>query len=131
MGSRLDHLYRSILLTKFFTRGWGQPDHLLKIIKLRKLLGNRSTAQVLLSNNNTKITITKEEKQDGAILLTGTTTQGTSLLLSWSIFQTYVHHRSTRPTSKQFFLKILELVPGLLCSSLLGLAIISSGGGGS
>jgi hypothetical protein len=33
MESRLDHLYRSVLLTKFFTRGWGHPDHLQQIIK--------------------------------------------------------------------------------------------------
>ena len=33
MESRLDHLYRSVLLTKFFTKGWGNPDHLHQIIK--------------------------------------------------------------------------------------------------
>jgi len=26
--SRLDHLYRSLLLTKFFTKGWGKPENL-------------------------------------------------------------------------------------------------------
>ena len=31
--SRLDHIYRSLLLTKFYTRGWGSPDHLQQIIK--------------------------------------------------------------------------------------------------
>jgi len=28
MMSRLDHLYRSLLLTKFFTKGWGKPENL-------------------------------------------------------------------------------------------------------
>ena len=30
MESRLDHIYRRVLLTKFFTRGWGSPDHLVR-----------------------------------------------------------------------------------------------------
>lgn len=33
MGSRLDQVYRSILLTRFYTRGWGRPDTLSRIIK--------------------------------------------------------------------------------------------------
>ena len=40
------------------------------MFRLRKLLGNRSTAQEYL-NNNTNITITKQENQDDVILLTG------------------------------------------------------------
>lgn len=27
-ASRLDAVYRSILLTKFFTKGWGKPENL-------------------------------------------------------------------------------------------------------
>jgi len=73
MESRLDHLYRSILLTKFFTRGWGNPDHLQQIIKLRKLVGDRRTAPTeYLMDYKKKFTITKEEKTEDAILLTGT-----------------------------------------------------------
>jgi len=30
--SRLDHLYRSLLLTKFFTKGWGKPDNLKRLV---------------------------------------------------------------------------------------------------
>jgi len=72
MESRLDHLYRSILLTKFFTRGWGNPDHLEQIIKLRKLVGDRRTAPTeYLKDYKKKFTITKEEKTEDAILLTG------------------------------------------------------------
>ena len=33
MESRIDQVYRSVLLTKFFTRGWGSPENLLRIIK--------------------------------------------------------------------------------------------------
>ena len=36
--SRLDHVYRSLLLTKFYTRGWGEPDHLRQIIKYSQVL---------------------------------------------------------------------------------------------
>eukprot|EP00092_Neocalanus_flemingeri_P105639 GFUD01135433.1.p1 GENE.GFUD01135433.1~~GFUD01135433.1.p1 ORF type:complete len:423 (+),score=146.17 GFUD01135433.1:51-1271(+) len=71
MESRLDHLYRSVLLTKFFTRGWGHPDHLQQIIKFRKLLGNRNTAKEYLNTPTNTITITKKETQDDVILLTG------------------------------------------------------------
>jgi len=107
MGSKLDHVYRSLLLTKFFTRGWGHPDHLIKIIRLRKLLGNRTTAQELLSKNTTSITITKEEKQDDAILLTGKETQDTSSLLLWIFFQKFVQQRYKKHTFRQFFPEIL------------------------
>jgi len=71
MESRLDQLYRSILLTKFFTRGWGDPDHLQQIIKLRKLLADRSTAKEYLTTPTSTISITKEERQEDVIILTG------------------------------------------------------------
>jgi len=73
MESRLDHIYRSALLTKFFTRGWGNPSHIEQIIKLRKLLGNRKSSSDILKRevNATGIEIVKEEIQNGMILLTG------------------------------------------------------------
>jgi len=112
MGSRLDHIYRSLLLTKFFTRGWGQPEHLVKIIRLRKQLGSRATAQALLKNNTT-INITKEEKQDDAILLTGTEMQDTSPLQLWNTFQKYVRQKYKKHISRPFYHEILPKDPDL------------------
>ena len=36
--SRADLIYRKILLTKFFTHGWGKPENLKKIFNLRYVL---------------------------------------------------------------------------------------------
>jgi len=70
MESRIDQVYRSVLLTKFFTRGWGSPENLLKIIRLRKELGNRETAQSYFGRQ-TKIHLTKEGKEDGCVVIDG------------------------------------------------------------
>ncbi|XP_023321753.1 protein ABHD18 [Eurytemora carolleeae] len=70
MESRLDQVYRSVLLTKFFTKGWGTPSTLEKIIRLRKELGNREKAQ-RYGIPETKIILTKEEKQDNCTLING------------------------------------------------------------
>ena len=85
--SRLDHVYRSLLLTKFYTRGWGNPRHLEQIIKyftyfnvdfflkvisrLRKAVGTRETNAELLSTPTSVIQITKQETRDEALILTG------------------------------------------------------------
>ncbi|XP_058794715.1 protein ABHD18 isoform X2 [Phymastichus coffea] len=59
--SRLDAVYRSILLTKFFTKGWGNPDNLRRIFKFRKVVSNREACYNLISRDY-PITITKDEK---------------------------------------------------------------------
>lgn len=59
--SRLDHVYRRLLLTKFFTQGWGHPDHLKRIFHLRKRLSRRATAESCINFHNYPITITKKE----------------------------------------------------------------------
>lgn len=73
MESRLDHIYRRVLLTKFFTRGWGNPDHLVRIIKLRKLIGSRVTNIPYIQTPASVVQITKEEPQDNndVVLLEG------------------------------------------------------------
>ena len=39
--SRLDHVYRNLLLTKFFTKGWGDPENLNKTIRnVSLIIGN-------------------------------------------------------------------------------------------
>ncbi|KAK8732319.1 hypothetical protein OTU49_007021 [Cherax quadricarinatus] len=59
MVSRVDQIYRSILLTKFFVRGWGKPENLRRLFAFRKIISNRETCQQLVDKNH-PITITKE-----------------------------------------------------------------------
>ncbi|XP_070994638.1 protein ABHD18 [Oncorhynchus clarkii lewisi] len=46
--SRLDVLYRKLLLTKLFIQGWGKPDDLKRIFELRKIVGNREKCKELV-----------------------------------------------------------------------------------
>ncbi|XP_066158280.1 protein ABHD18 isoform X2 [Euwallacea fornicatus] len=41
--SRLDVIYRKLLLSKFFTKGWGLPGHLERLFQFRKIISNRQT----------------------------------------------------------------------------------------
>uniref|UniRef100_A0A0P4WF12 Uncharacterized protein n=1 Tax=Scylla olivacea TaxID=85551 RepID=A0A0P4WF12_SCYOL len=59
MVSRVDQIYRSILLTKFFVRGWGKPENLRRIFAFRKILSNRETCQHLVDKTH-PVSITKE-----------------------------------------------------------------------
>ena len=57
--SRFDEIYRTLLLSKFFTKGWGKPDDLKSIFELRRKLGKRSTAINSVDPNHT-LHITKD-----------------------------------------------------------------------
>ncbi|XP_025084839.1 LOW QUALITY PROTEIN: protein ABHD18-like [Pomacea canaliculata] len=46
--SRLDHLYRRLLLTKFFTKGWGKPENLKRLFDFRKVISNRELCRHLV-----------------------------------------------------------------------------------
>jgi len=70
MESRLDHVYRSLLLTKFFTRGWGEPNTLKKIIRFRKVLGDRNKAKDYV-NITQPISLIREEVKDGVRVIDG------------------------------------------------------------
>nr|CAD7588782.1 unnamed protein product [Timema genevievae] len=58
-GSRLDHVYRSILQTKFFNKGWGKPDNLKRLFEFRKVMANRESCYQLV-HKDYPVTITKE-----------------------------------------------------------------------
>ncbi|XP_018305563.1 protein ABHD18 isoform X2 [Mycetomoellerius zeteki] len=58
--SRLDAVYRSILLTKFFTKGWGNPQNLRRIFEFRKVIANRETCYNMIPINY-PLEITKDE----------------------------------------------------------------------
>ncbi|XP_007951177.2 protein ABHD18 [Orycteropus afer afer] len=49
--SKLDVLYRRLLLTKLFIRGWGRPEDLKRIFEFRKIIGNRERCQHLVSSD--------------------------------------------------------------------------------
>uniref|UniRef100_S4RCR1 Abhydrolase domain containing 18 n=1 Tax=Petromyzon marinus TaxID=7757 RepID=S4RCR1_PETMA len=49
--SRLDMLYRRLLLTKLFTHGWGRPEDLKRIFEFRKMIGNRERCQHLVPHD--------------------------------------------------------------------------------
>ncbi|XP_002735130.1 protein ABHD18-like [Saccoglossus kowalevskii] len=49
--SKLDVLYRSLVLSKFFTRGWGKPESLKRIFEFQKVVGSRETCQHLVDKD--------------------------------------------------------------------------------
>lgn len=57
--SKFDIVYRSLLLSNFFSKGWGKPEDMKRIFELRRKLGRRETA-VNYVNRNHPITITKD-----------------------------------------------------------------------
>ncbi|XP_043487647.1 protein ABHD18 isoform X5 [Polistes fuscatus] len=71
--SRLDAVYRSILLTKFFTKGWGNPQNLKRIFEFRKVIANRETCYNLIPRNY-PINITKDEQWSDCHVIEGSFT---------------------------------------------------------
>ncbi|RUS79509.1 hypothetical protein EGW08_012741 [Elysia chlorotica] len=68
--SRVDQLYRKLLLTKFFTKGWGKPDNLKRLFAFRKVLSNREQCQHLVSSDY-PIYIDKEYRDGSFRILEG------------------------------------------------------------
>ncbi|XP_033326858.2 protein ABHD18 isoform X2 [Megalopta genalis] len=68
--SRLDAVYRSILLTKFFTKGWGSPQNLKRIFEFRKVVANREKCYNLIPRDY-PINITKDEEWSDCHIIEG------------------------------------------------------------
>lgn len=68
--SKLDAVYRSILLTKFFTKGWGKPENLRRLFEFRKVVSNREECFKLIERDY-PVTITKDQKLNDCRLLEG------------------------------------------------------------
>uniref|UniRef100_A0A1B0D3Y3 Uncharacterized protein n=1 Tax=Phlebotomus papatasi TaxID=29031 RepID=A0A1B0D3Y3_PHLPP len=68
--SRLDGLYRSLLLTKFFCKGWGKPENLQRLFEFRKIISNRERCRYLVPSNY-PVEITKDEKTSECRVLEG------------------------------------------------------------
>ncbi|XP_030040194.1 protein ABHD18 [Manduca sexta] len=69
-ASKLDAVYRSILLTKFFTKGWGKPENLRRLFEFRKVVSNREECFKLVDRDY-PVTITKEQNLNDCRLLEG------------------------------------------------------------
>ncbi|XP_050313195.1 protein ABHD18 isoform X2 [Anthonomus grandis grandis] len=68
--SRLDVIYRKLLLTKFFTKGWGVPEHLERLFSFRKTISNRDTCYELVPKEY-PITIINTQRQSDCHLIEG------------------------------------------------------------
>ncbi|XP_067849695.1 protein ABHD18 isoform X2 [Heptranchias perlo] len=68
--SKLDVLYRRLLLTKLFIQGWGKPDDLRRLFEFRKTIGNREKCQQLVPKDY-PIFIDKMEEQADCQIMDG------------------------------------------------------------
>ncbi|XP_074649634.1 protein ABHD18-like isoform X2 [Tubulanus polymorphus] len=68
--SRLDQIYRRLLLTKFFTKGWGKPENIKRIVELKKAFSHRDKCRHLVPSDY-PIHIDKEDVQGGCRILEG------------------------------------------------------------
>ncbi|XP_014673914.1 PREDICTED: uncharacterized protein C4orf29 homolog [Priapulus caudatus] len=69
-ASRLDQLYRSILHSRFFIKGWGQPDSLKRMFELRQWIRNRENSRQIVSPDH-PIHIDKEATTSDCKILEG------------------------------------------------------------
>ena len=46
--SKLDVIYRKLILTKFYTRGWGKPEELKDLFAMHKMISNREACLKLV-----------------------------------------------------------------------------------
>ncbi|XP_052869018.1 protein ABHD18 [Anopheles cruzii] len=68
--SRLDGLYRSLLLTKFFCKGWGKPENIERLFEFRKIISNRAACSQLIPRDY-PVEITREEVTSDCKILEG------------------------------------------------------------
>ncbi|XP_037900651.1 protein ABHD18 [Glossina fuscipes] len=68
--SKLDSVYRRLLLTRFFDKGWGKPENLQRLFKFRKIISRRETCFPLIPNDY-PVEIIKEEKHQDYTILEG------------------------------------------------------------
>ena len=69
--SRFDRLYRQLIFTGFFKKGWGDPAHIKDLLNLRLSLGDPTSAYAIQITNgllrNVSVEIEKETRQDGVV----------------------------------------------------------------
>jgi len=83
--SRFDKLYRQLIFTGFFKRGWGDPALIRDLLHLRMSLGNPESAYAIKITNellrNVRVEIEKETRQDGLLFLDASFTSPMHTLL--------------------------------------------------
>ncbi|XP_062249400.1 protein ABHD18 [Platichthys flesus] len=62
--SRLDVIYRRLLLTKLFIGGWGKPEDLKRIFEFRKIIGDREKCKSLVPEDYPVYISKTEEHSD-------------------------------------------------------------------
>nr|CAG4643302.1 EOG090X08BF [Ilyocryptus agilis] len=68
--SKLDRVYRNLVLSKFFVRGWGNPENIKRLFDFRKVVCNREKCQSLVDPNH-PVTIVREENHKHYTVLDG------------------------------------------------------------
>ena len=66
--SKFDVVYRSLLLSNFFTKGWGKPEDLKNIFELRRKLGRRDLAKTYVDPNHPVVITLDKNKGDHRLL---------------------------------------------------------------
>ncbi|KAH8371004.1 hypothetical protein KR093_005895 [Drosophila rubida] len=68
--SKLDSLYRRMLITRFFEKGWGKPENLRRVFQFRKIISSRETCYKLVPRDY-PVEITKKKKYSDSTLIEG------------------------------------------------------------
>lgn len=68
--SRLDQVYRTMVMSKFFSKGWGKPENLKRLFEFRKVMSKRETCYNLVPKDY-PIKIVKEENKSDCHVLEG------------------------------------------------------------
>uniref|UniRef100_A0A914WPW2 Protein ABHD18 n=1 Tax=Plectus sambesii TaxID=2011161 RepID=A0A914WPW2_9BILA len=69
--STFDQVFRSLLLSKFFTKGWGRPENLRNLFQLRQRMTKQYKCYELLSANPPAVHITSESTRGSVRILEG------------------------------------------------------------
>nr|CAG4649445.1 EOG090X08BF [Scapholeberis mucronata] len=69
-ASKLDRVYRNLVLSKFFVRGWGNPENIKRLFDFRKIVSDRERCQSLVDRSH-PVTIVKEEEHRHYTVLDG------------------------------------------------------------
>lgn len=68
--SKLDSIYRRMLITRFFERGWGKPENLQKLFQFRKIISQRATCYPLVPKDY-PVQIVSEQRHPDCVVLEG------------------------------------------------------------
>ena len=70
-ASRFDTIYRNVLLSKFFVKGWGDPENMKKLFKFRKIISDRDKCKKLVKHRHPVYIDRKIEENENYELFEG------------------------------------------------------------